>query len=133
MQKTPKGYTGCRMGKPSGSTESTSPVQLIATESVPESEYKQKMDDENTVHIFEDTFLSTKTIDSKPDETERDNRLIVWEIKRPELDSLPQCAVSSDDDEDIKQWYLDKLEKAMKTDDTGMEPEETIHRSDEND
>ena len=59
--------------------------------------------DENTVHVFKDTFLSTKTIDSKPDETERDNRLIVWEIKRPELDSLPQCAVSSDDDEDVKQ------------------------------
>ena len=132
-RKPPKGYTGCRMCKPSGLTVSTSPVQLIAAESVPESEYKRKMDDENTVHIFEDTFLSTKTIDSKPDETERDNRLIVWEIKRPELDSLPQCAVSSDDDEDVKQWHLDKLETAMKTDDTGMEPEETIHRSDEND
>ena len=60
------------MCKPSGSTESTSPVQLIAAELVPESEYKQKMDDENTVHVFEDTFLSTKTIDSKPDETERE-------------------------------------------------------------
>ena len=87
-RKPPKGYTGCRMCKPSGSTKSTSPVQLIAAESVPESEYKRKMDDENTVHIFEDTFLSTKTIDSKPDKIERDKRLIVWEIKRPELDSF---------------------------------------------
>ena len=50
-RKPPKGYTGCRMCKPSGSTESTSPVQLIAAESVPESEYKQKMDNENTVHV----------------------------------------------------------------------------------
>ena len=41
--------------------------------------------------------------------------------------------MSSDDDEDVKQWHLDELEIAMKTDDTGMEPEETIHRSDEND
>ena len=32
-KKPPKGYTGCSMCKQSGSTESTSPVQLIAAES----------------------------------------------------------------------------------------------------
>ena len=53
--------------------------------------------------------------------------------KRPDLDSLPQCAVSSDDVQDVKQWHLDKLERAMKTYDTDMTPEETIYRSDEND
>ena len=103
-RKPPKGYHGCRLCKPNDLIPSTKPVWL-------------KPNDDGYDVISGDDIEPSSSIENKPRDnlfpiTSPDGRIIVWELKRPDLerDLLPKL---EQDELNKKDEILSNLYKAM--------------------
>ena len=119
--KPPNGYIGCRLCKPSGDIEKTKPVELIDV-TKPENVSRKKIKVEFTVNTNitlpgeGDSVQGDSHSPSVDDISLPDSRLIVWEIKRPLLDPLPQPPPPQEREvpsHNRNVWLIEELKKAM--------------------
>ena len=94
--KPPSGSTGCRGAKPSGLKEKTMPVELEET-NINKAEKRQKSMQVPSVkfNITPKQDPHKRNIDQEPVPLP-DNRVIVWELKRPEIQPLPPIPTNND-------------------------------------
>ncbi|KAL7549323.1 hypothetical protein ACHAWF_017111 [Thalassiosira exigua] len=110
----PRGIEGCRLNKPSNLAESTRPVQL--KDVTPETEEKISNIEFEVIYDRDEMETREEAIENLHDkdrltpmkERYADPRLIVWELKRPQLEKLPSC-----EEDSTKKWFLDQLEAAL--------------------
>ena len=128
--KPPNGYTGCRLCKPSGDIDRTKPVQLIDTSSNEQQMARKKI--KVSYEISDPLPCQIKEGNIGKDSIEDDvsipdSRLIVWEIKRPLLQPLPQPSL--DEERNVK-WHTSQLEREIIGDNGADNPnvlEEDLH------
>ena len=115
-KKLPAGAYGCRGARPSGLCEATKPVQII------EKEYNIHLDKEKHVQIC--TYKTIKEQEPREKRNievqpipEIDKRIIVWELQRRKLESLPEFP-------NVLELQLTKIDMTNETNDE--ETQETI-------
>ena len=102
--KPPNGYHGCRMFRPAGDSNKTRPVQLFWSEEKQEAVEK---DIEAAGPIPEDSKDDFFPL------TSPDNRTLLWELNRPQLEGLPALDYGLDDEEKAKAHIISKLSETM--------------------
>ena len=120
--KGSKGALGCRMCKPSGDTKETMPVELVDITPV-EGTSRKKVKVEFEVH--EDISEEKQQNEEGTSDNDRedssvisipDNRLIVWEMKRPLMEMLPEYNKDDGIDKGGKcEWFITQLTEAMRS------------------
>ena len=138
-RKPPMGYVGCRLCRPAGLVDMTGPVELADVTQPGKRVCNGKIQLEYQVvpgHKIKPAGggeaqdgASNGNGNGNNDQrqevdidelSEPDNRMVVWEIKRPKLEPLPSPSemfndgeVNVMDDEAIRRWYLDCLGEEM--------------------
>ena len=92
-KKGPSGKHGCRMAKPNGLRNTTRPVEI-----------DKKSIDKDVPEVLENITEPSTNLFSPIEEP--DNRVIVWELKRNEIEQLPEIP---EDNENKKEWMLNVL------------------------
>jgi len=127
-RKPPKGYTGCRLAKPSGSVSLTGPVELIDT----------TQDDVRNAQVEYETKETVRERLSVPIPVHEDlspfhtldPRIIVWEVKRPKLEALPEVPEEEvlGSEKGRREWLLMQLQDAMGWKDYNSSNNENEHQ-----
>jgi hypothetical protein len=112
--KPPKGLMRCALSKPSGIVEQTMPVQLVDTTQPPK-KHTEKITINYQVRHYSEIQTRMEAIQNLPPRLQvgplfrqNDQRLIVYEPKRPALTPLPELQEDSN-----KKWVLANLMAAM--------------------
>jgi hypothetical protein len=103
--KPPNGYHGCRMTRPAGDSDETGPIELFWCEETCKPEKKDAVEAAGPIPD-----------DSKDDFsplTSPDDRNLLWELSRPDVEGLPALDRGLDDEEKAKARVRSKLSEAM--------------------
>jgi hypothetical protein len=103
--KPPNGYHGCRMTRPAGDSDETGPIELFWCEETCKPEKKDAVEAAGPIPD-----------DSKDDFsplTSPDDRNLLWELSRPDVEGLPALDRGLDDEEKAKAHIRSKLSEAM--------------------
>ena len=106
-KKGPSGKHGCRMAKPNGLRNTTRPVEL-----------DKKSIDQDVPEVLDNITEPSTNLFSPIKEP--DNRVIVWELKRNEIEQLPEIP---EDNENKKEWMLNVLKDNLTNDEWNFSKE----------
>jgi len=128
-RKPPRGWTGCRLAKPSGLVEKTGPVELVDI-TQPDNHTQIEFEINDTIRPLEE--VTDGPVD--PDVAivnPPDPRLVVWEIERPSLPPLPEppnAVEFTGGLQQQKEWYIKQLQDAMHAEaHTGTTQQDNTH------
>jgi hypothetical protein len=106
-KKPPSGFHGCRMAKPSGLSTRTMPIQLIRNIDGSEGHSTEEQQDRDNKILkgeervpFVQERIDPRSLPSDRDMRKEpvplpDERCIVWELKRPHIDALPDIVLGA--------------------------------------
>jgi hypothetical protein len=102
--KPPNGYHGCRMCRPAGDSDETRPIELFWCEETQKTEKKDRVEPAGPIPEGSKNDFSPLT--------SPDNRIVLWELSRPDIEGLPALDYCLDEDQ-AKVHLVSKLSEAM--------------------
>jgi hypothetical protein len=102
--KPPNGFHGCRMCRPAGDSDETRPIELCWCEETRKPEKKDAV-------VAAGLMPEDPKCDFSP-LTSPDDRVLLWELSRPDIEGLPALNCGSDE-EKAKCHLISKLSEAM--------------------